>query len=103
MAWVAECGACGARFSTPIGEARHRHNFPILCKRNKRFKAWDTRRQMGHVADVLQLYADIAEFALPKFDWGKSALDAKAIEALSKLPNDTPVRKLIERLRRGEL
>lgn len=26
---------CGARFKTAIGEARHRHNFPLLCKGRK--------------------------------------------------------------------
>lgn len=31
------CYACGARFRSAIAEARHRHNFPALCKRNKRF------------------------------------------------------------------
>lgn len=34
------CHACGARFRSPIAEARHRHNFPALCRRNKRFEAW---------------------------------------------------------------
>lgn len=32
------CHACGARFRSMIAEARHRHNFPVLCKRNKRFR-----------------------------------------------------------------
>ncbi len=32
-----ECHACGARFRSMTAEARHRHNFPALCKRNKRF------------------------------------------------------------------
>lgn len=29
---------CGATFATAIGEARHRHNFPILCRRKRRTK-----------------------------------------------------------------
>lgn len=32
-----ECHACGSRFRSAIAEARHRHNFPVMCKRNKRF------------------------------------------------------------------
>jgi hypothetical protein len=34
------CEACGTRFRSMTTEARHRHNFPALCKRNKRFEAW---------------------------------------------------------------
>ena len=34
------CHACGARFRSAIAEARHRHNWPALCKRNKRFAAF---------------------------------------------------------------
>jgi hypothetical protein len=26
---------CGARFRSMIAEARHRHNFPALCRRKK--------------------------------------------------------------------
>ena len=42
MAWcvVDTCHACGARFYSMGAEARHRHNFPALCKRNKRFAAF---------------------------------------------------------------
>lgn len=32
-----ECFACGTRFRTAIAEAKHRHNFPVMCKRNNRF------------------------------------------------------------------
>lgn len=32
-----ECHACGKRFRSAITEAKHRHNFPTMCKRNKRF------------------------------------------------------------------
>lgn len=35
-----ECHACGARFRSAIAEARHRHNWPAYCKRNKRFAAF---------------------------------------------------------------
>ena len=34
------CPACGKRFRSAIAEARHRHNFPAHCRRNKRFLAW---------------------------------------------------------------
>lgn len=26
---------CGKTFRTPVSEARHRHNFPLLCKQVK--------------------------------------------------------------------
>lgn len=32
-----ECHACGKRFRSMLAEARHRHNWPALCTRNKRF------------------------------------------------------------------
>lgn len=35
-----ECHACGERFRSMIAEARHRHNFPVMCKRNRRFAAF---------------------------------------------------------------
>ena len=98
-----ECSACGAKFSTPIGEARHRHNFPALCKRNKRFKAWQRQIELDRVAETLERFADIAEIALPQFDWGRSALSGKAISALNDVPDLEPVRKMIERLRTGEI
>lgn len=34
------CHACGATFRNMNAESRHRHNFPALCKRNKRFAAF---------------------------------------------------------------
>lgn len=34
------CNACGASFRSALAEARHRHNFPHLCKRNAAFKAF---------------------------------------------------------------
>lgn len=38
------CHACGHRARSAIAEARHRHNFPVLCKRNKRFLKWAKER-----------------------------------------------------------
>jgi hypothetical protein len=32
-----QCNACGTKFRSAIAEARHRHNFPALCKRNAAF------------------------------------------------------------------
>ncbi len=32
-----QCHACGKTFRSYLAEARHRHNFPVLCVRNKRF------------------------------------------------------------------
>lgn len=34
------CQACGHRSRSAIAEARHRHNFPAMCKRNARFARW---------------------------------------------------------------
>lgn len=34
------CHACGTRFRSMGAEARHRHNWPALCKRNKKFAAF---------------------------------------------------------------
>jgi hypothetical protein len=50
------CFACGKRFRSMIAEARHRHNFPTLCTRNKRFERWaqaDNLRAMQEVIDKL--------------------------------------------------
>ena len=35
------CPACGKRFRSMSAEAYHRHNFPILCKRNRQFQEWE--------------------------------------------------------------
>ncbi len=35
------CIACGKTFRSMSAEAKHRHSFPALCKRNRRFKAWE--------------------------------------------------------------
>lgn len=34
------CIACGHVARSAIAEASHRHNFPVLCKRNKQFERW---------------------------------------------------------------
>ena len=43
---ILQCHACGAKFRTMIDEARHRHNFPVFCKRNKQFERFieETRK-----------------------------------------------------------
>ncbi|WP_156428094.1 hypothetical protein [Novosphingobium sp. FSW06-99] len=38
------CPACGHTARSYAAEAYHRHNFPALCKRNKRFIAWEKAR-----------------------------------------------------------
>lgn len=36
-----QCHACGMRFRSMLAEAKHRHNFPALCKKtSKRWKAF---------------------------------------------------------------
>jgi hypothetical protein len=42
------CTACGKRFSSYGAEARHRHNFPVYCSRNKRFKQWEEEMAKLH-------------------------------------------------------
>lgn len=37
---ILQCHACGAKFRSMSAEAKHRHNFPMLCKRNKQFAAF---------------------------------------------------------------
>lgn len=34
-----QCYACGMKFRSYAADARHRHNWPALCKRNKQFAA----------------------------------------------------------------
>ena len=34
-----QCHVCGQTFRSMISEAKHRHNFPAMCKRNKQFAA----------------------------------------------------------------
>lgn len=41
------CHACGKTFRSAIAEARHRHNWPALCTRNKQFKAFMEERHGG--------------------------------------------------------
>lgn len=36
-----ECNACGKVFRSMSAEAQHRHSFPVMCKRNKRFAAFE--------------------------------------------------------------
>lgn len=35
------CIACGKTFRSMSAEAKHRHSFPALCTRNKRFRRWE--------------------------------------------------------------
>jgi len=46
-----ECNACGKRFRSMLAEARHRHNFPALCTRNKRFAEFVEKhsKSSGHL------------------------------------------------------
>jgi hypothetical protein len=40
-----QCPACGKRFYSYGAEARHRHNFPTLCIRNKKFEAFTKEKR----------------------------------------------------------
>lgn len=42
-----ECFACGSKFRSMIAEAKHRHNFPAMCKRNKRFAKFVAENEKG--------------------------------------------------------
>jgi hypothetical protein len=51
--WSEELGCrCGARFRSYEAEARHRHNFPALCKRPKPKKA-RTRREPDPLKKII--------------------------------------------------
>lgn len=45
MSEYSSCCACGKRFYSASGEAKHRHNFPALCVRNKKFSQWLERNK----------------------------------------------------------
>ena len=34
-----QCHVCGKTFRSMSAEAKHRHNFPAMCQRNKKFAA----------------------------------------------------------------
>ena len=55
------------------------------------------RKVLADLVIVGERYADIAEKALPKFNWAASALDGPAIEALNKEPNIGLVRAVLDR------
>lgn len=59
-----ECNACGKRFRSMIAEARHRHNFPALCTRNKRFAKFieENEREAARkrVAEFRAKYPELA-------------------------------------------
>ena len=46
------CNACGKRFYSMIDEARHRHNFPVLCIRNKRFAAFIAEHRSPRATNI---------------------------------------------------
>lgn len=33
-----QCHACGKKFRSMSAEAKHRHNFPAMCTRNRQFE-----------------------------------------------------------------
>jgi len=59
------CFACGARFRSMGAEARHRHNFPAMCKRNKRFAKFleENEREAARkrVAEFRAKHPELAE------------------------------------------
>jgi|GEM_PF-3357551 len=54
------------------------------------------------LVEACSRYADIAEFALPKFDWARSPLDQQAITALNREPILPSVRGVIAASKGGD-
>lgn len=67
-------------------------NSPHIVCENGFFVAETDRHNARIIAaapvmlDALDAAAELIEYALPKFDWGKSALDGKAIQLLNEVP-----------------
>lgn len=49
-----ECHACGKRFRSMLAEARHRHNFPAMCRRGKRFNRFIEETRKNNSQPLLQ-------------------------------------------------
>lgn len=62
------CSACGARFRSMSGEARHRHNFPALCRRNARFTRWSQERNAEAVGERITKLPEGALFRIVTTD-----------------------------------
>ncbi|MBP0483970.1 hypothetical protein [Sagittula salina] len=45
------CFACGQTFRTYAAEAKHRHNFPVLCRKNAQFERFMAARKEGEKAE----------------------------------------------------
>lgn len=58
---IMQC-SCGQRFSSPLAEARHRHSFPMLCRKPKPKKSLSTPRETKWTTDLdnklLELWND---------------------------------------------
>lgn len=63
------CHACGTTFRTSIAEAKHRHNFPVMCKRNAAFKRFE---------------AEIEQAKLDKMSEGMPGNEPETFEEFSK-------------------
>jgi len=46
------CHACGQGFYSYGTEARHRHNFPAMCKRGKRFAEFEAEVARQRAAEA---------------------------------------------------
>jgi hypothetical protein len=90
------CGACGARFRSMIAEAKHRHNFPVMCKRNKRFIAWTKARRLESLMNDLARCLDMIEFAMPVLLKHEDELTTIARATVRRLPGVAASRALIE-------
>jgi hypothetical protein len=77
-----ECSACGKKFRSMTAEAKHRHNFPALCARNRRFIAWSN--ELSAYKHGLERAAVIAEtYAIPAH--GETALETVTREKIAAL------------------
>lgn len=50
-----ECHVCGKKFRSMLAEAKHRHNFPAMCRRNERFRIWEKDIQISRLKEALEL------------------------------------------------
>jgi hypothetical protein len=76
--YVAHVDAVPSLSTTP-----HEINEP--CTAEEVVKMWDAAKaRITELEGALRLQKEMQDYALPKFDWGKSFLDAKAIDLLNR-------------------
>lgn len=64
------CHACGAKFRSMSAEAKHRHNFPAMCRRNRQFERFMRKIER--------------EAAWAKRDAEQARVEAEQVSAIAK-------------------